>query len=61
VELEKLVHSHEHKIDQHQKYYIEILKIVKDLQMAKENQQVEMATLKSPMCGFEEKFEETRR
>jgi len=31
------------------------------LQMAKENQQVEMATLKSPMCGFEEKFEETRR
>lgn len=29
--------------------------------MAKENQQVEMATLKSPMCGFEEKFEETRR
>lgn len=61
MELEKLVHTHEHKIDQQQKYYIEILKIVKDLQMAKENQQVEMATLKSPMCGFEEKFEETRR
>jgi hypothetical protein len=61
VELEKLVHSHEYKIDQHQKYYIEILKIVKGLQMAKENQQVEIATMKSPMCGFEEKFEETRR
>ena len=29
--------------------------------MAKESQQIEIATLKSPMCGFEEKFNETRR